>query len=104
MQIVHYAVVDAGNQITISESIAPYRILPKVGIDTDGDGTDDKFEFAKEPSCQNAAKDDGLIDFDINGGDLPQGGIMPYEIKWEKYDVKQLHLLKWTDQVIFQIF
>ena len=83
-----YAVVDAGNQITISESIAPYRIIPKVGIDTDGDGTDDKFEFAKEPSCQNAAKDDGLIDFDINGGDLPQGGIMPYEIKWEKYDVK----------------
>ena len=83
-----YDVVGAGSEIIINESIAPYRIAPKVGIDTDGDGTDDKFEFSAEPSCQNASKDDGLISFEINGGDLPSGGRMPFEIKWEKYDVK----------------
>ena len=42
---------------------------------------------AREPSCQNANKDDGLISFEIEGGDLPSGR-MPFEIKWEKYDVK----------------
>ena len=83
-----YDVVGAGSEISISESIEPYRIEPKVGIDTDGDGTDDKFVFSAEPSCQNANKDDGLISFEINGGDLPTGGRMPFEIKWEKYDVK----------------
>ena len=83
-----YAVVDAGTAISINESIVPYRIEPKVGIDTDGNGVDDKFVFSGEPSCQNAAKDDGQISFEINGGDLPTGGRMPFEIKWEKYDVK----------------
>ena len=82
-----YAVVAAGAEIIVNESVVPYRIEPKVGIDTDGDGVDDKFVLSAEPTCQNAAKDDGLISFDINGGDLPTGGVMPYEIKWEKYDV-----------------
>ena len=43
--------------------------------------------FAEEPSCQNATRDDGKIQFEVVGGDLPQGGQYPYEIIWEKFDV-----------------
>ena len=68
----------SGTAITIAESISPYRILPRLASNT---------LFAEEPTCQNAAKDDGKIQFEVVGGDLPQGGQYPYEIIWEKFDV-----------------
>ena len=68
----------SGTSITISEGISPYRILPRLVSNT---------LFAEEPSCQNANRDDGKIQFEVVGGDLPQGGQYPYEIIWEKFDV-----------------
>ena len=68
----------SGTSITISEGISPYRILPRLASNT---------LFAEEPSCQNATRDDGKIQFEVVGGDLPQGGQYPYEIIWEKFDV-----------------
>ena len=58
--------------------VSPYRILPRLASNT---------LFAEEPSCQNATRDDGKIQFEVVGGDLPQGGQYPYEIIWEKFDV-----------------
>ena len=68
----------SGTTIAITESITPYRILPRLVSDT---------LFAEEPSCQNATRDDGKIKFEVVGGDLSQGGQYPYEIIWEKFDV-----------------
>ncbi len=35
----------------------------------------------------NPLRDNGQINFEVVGGDLPQGGQYPYEIIWEKFDV-----------------
>ena len=68
----------SGTTIEIKSGLSPYRLLPKLVSDT---------LFAEEPSCQNAARDDGKISFEVVGGINESGIQWPYEIKWEKYDV-----------------
>ena len=68
----------SGTSIEIKSGLSPYRVLPKLVSNT---------LFAEEPSCQNAARDDGKISFEVLGGINDSGVQWPYEIKWEKYDV-----------------
>ena len=86
----------SGTSITISEGISPYRILPRLASNT---------LFAEEPSCQNANRDDGKIQFEVVGGDLPQGGQYPYEIIWEKYkpENSQEDFINWTKSEAFRL-
>ena len=72
--------VNGGAAIEIDENISPYFINPAL----DKNGT---LVFAEEPSCQNANRDDGKIQFEVGGGQSAQGGQYPYEIIWEKLDV-----------------
>ncbi len=73
-----FTVVDQTSPIEVNEGISPYRLDPRLNNNT---------EFAEEPSCDNPLRDNGKINFEVIGGDLPQGGQYPYEITWEKFDV-----------------
>ena len=73
-----YTIIDQTSPIEINEGISPYRLEPRLNNNT---------EFAEEPTCDNPLRDNGQINFDVVGGDLPQGGQYPYEITWEKFDV-----------------
>ena len=70
-----------GSPIEISDEITPFSIEPAL-IDSDGVNV-----YALEPSCQNANRDDGKIQFNVQGGSINGGvGQYPYEIIWEKLD------------------
>ena len=71
-----YTLIDQSSPIEINERISPYRLEPRLNNNTD---------FALEPSCDNPLRDNGQINFEVVGGDLPQGGQYPYEIIWEKF-------------------
>ena len=73
-----YTVVDQNSPIEINDGTSPYRLEPRLNNNT---------EFAEEPTCDNPLRDNGKINFEVVGGDLPQGGQYPYEIIWEKFDV-----------------
>jgi hypothetical protein len=73
-----YTVVDNTSPIEINDGTTPYRLEPRLNGNT---------EFAQEPTCDNPLRDNGKINFEVVGGDLPQGGQYPYEIIWEKFDV-----------------
>ena len=87
-----YTLIDQTSPIEINEGISPYRLEPRLNNNT---------EFAEEPTCDNPLRDNGQINFEVVGGDLPQGGQYPYEITWEKFDVGTNLILKWTVVVAY---